>query len=277
MERRQLGRTGEKVSTIGMGTWRFGTHGTSEERRTQVAALRRGVELGMDLIDTAEIYASGRSEEVVGEAVRGIRDEAFIATKVAPGHLHHDDVVAACKGSLKRLGISYVDLYQVHWPDPKVPIKETMSAMEKLVHDGLVRYVGVSNFSVKEMEEARDALARGEIVSNQVEYSLAKRFVEPDLLPYCAKEKVTVIAYSPLARGHVSNTVPGSVLRKYDMTPAQVMLNWVTRHEQVIAIPKAASIAHLEENAASVSVRFDSKDYDLISTGYPAAPARGRP
>jgi len=265
VEYRQLGRTGEKVSTIGMGTWRFGTHSSANERAREVAVLRRGVELGMNLIDTAEIYASGRSEEVVGDAIKGLREKVFIATKVAPGNLHHDDVIRACRASLNRLGVSCVDMYQVHWPDPSVPIKETMSAMEKLVRDGLVRYIGISNFSVAQADDARAALTRSEIVSNQVEYSLSTRLVEEDILPYCVKEKITLIAYSPLARGHIADSVPKSILRKYNMTPAQVMLNWVTRHEQVLAIPKSAAVAHLEENAASVSVRFDPADYELIS------------
>ena len=265
VEYRQLGRTNEKVSTIGAGTWRMGSYNSSEERARQVEALRRGIELGINFIDTAETYAAGRSEEVVGEAVKEIRREVFIATKVAPGHLHYDDVIRACRGSLNRLGTTYIDLYQVHWPDPTVPIKETLSAMEKLVQDGAVRYIGVSNFSVPETEKARAALARNEIVSNQVEYSLRNRYAEPEILPYCARERLTLIAYSPLARGNITDSLPKALLQKYKMTPAQVMLNWATRHEQVVAIPKAASIAHLEENASSVSVRFDSAEYEQLT------------
>ena len=231
----------------------------------QVAALRRGVELGMNMIDTAEIYASGRSEEVVGEAVKGISSKVFIATKVAPGHLHYDDVIVACKASLKRLGVSHVDLYQIHWPDPKIPIKETMSAMERLVNDGLTRYIGVSNFSVSQMEGARAALPRTEVVSNQLEYSLQNRRVEADVLPYGIEEKGTLIAYSPLARGHISDSIPAALLRKYKMTPAQAMLNWVTRHERVVAIPKAVDVSHLEENASAVSVRLTGSEYSRIA------------
>jgi len=247
-----------------MGTWRFGTADDSKERENQVLSLRRGIELGMNLIDTAEIYASGRSEEVVGEAIKDIRDKVFIATKVAPGHLSHDDVIRSCRASLRRLGTSYADLYQVHWPNPMVPIRDTMSAMEKLVQDGLIRYIGVSNFSVKETDAARAALTRNEIASNQVEYSHRKREVERDILPYCVKEKVTLIAYSPLDRGNIANSVPRSILQTYHMTPAQAMLNWVTRNEQVVAIPKAADKAHIEENASSVSVRFKAAEYEQM-------------
>ncbi len=260
-----MGRTGEKLSAIGMGTWRFGSYGNPEERTRQIDALRKGIELGINHIDTAEMYASGRSEEVVGEAVREFRDDVFIASKVAPGHLHHDDVIRACRASLQRIGTRYIDLYQIHWPDSRVPIEETMSAMEELVKQGAIRYIGVSNFSVTETEDAKAALKANELVSNQVEYSLSNRQVEQGVLPYCERERVTLIAYSPLAQGKIARSIPSEILGKYEMTPAQAMLNWVTRDECVVAIPKAASVQHLQENAASVGVRFEPHEYDLIS------------
>jgi diketogulonate reductase-like aldo/keto reductase len=250
-----------------MGTWRIGSFRTGEEREGQVKVLQRGVELGINLIDTAEMYSHGRSEEVVADAIKGIRKDVFIASKVSPENLHHDDVVKACRASLQRLGTSYIDLYQVHWPNPNIPIKETMAAMEELVRDGAIRYIGISNFSVAETNAARAALTRSEVASNQVEYSLSNRYVEPEILPYCEKEKITLIAYSPLARGQISDSVPKGLLQKYDMTPAQAMLNWVTRSERVVAIPKAASLPHLEENASSVAVRFTPAEYDQLSKG----------
>jgi aryl-alcohol dehydrogenase-like predicted oxidoreductase len=265
MEYRPLGRTGEKVSTIGMGTWGMGVFSTSEERAAQVGSLKRGIELGMNLIDTAERYASGRSEEVVRDAIKDQRGQVFVATKVAGEHLRHDDIIKSCRQSLSRLGIATIDLYQIHWPDPKVPIKETMSAMEELVRNGQIRYIGVSNFSVQETEAARAALSKNEIASNQVEYSLVNRYVEPEILPYCGREGVTLMAYSPLARGRVSGSIPKAILQKYKVTPAQATLNWVTHHEQVVAIPKSSDIAHLEENAAAVSVRFTASEYEQIS------------
>lgn len=260
-----MGRTGEKISTIGMGTWKIGSYHSLDEKNDQINALRRGVELGMNVIDTAEIYATGRSEEIVGEAIKEIRKDVFLASKVSPGHLHHDDVIKSCLASLRRLGASCLDLYQVHWPDPGVPIKETMSAMEKLVEDGAVRYIGVSNFDVGQTEDARSALAKNDLASNQVEYSLSNRYVEPEILPYCAKNKITLIAYSPLAQGRIANSIPKNLLQKYGLTPAQVMLNWVTRRPDVVAIPKAVRASHLEENASSVSVRFTESEYDEIS------------
>jgi diketogulonate reductase-like aldo/keto reductase len=247
-----------------MGTWRIGAFSSPDERASQVAAIEKGIELGINLVDTAEMYASGRSEEVVRDAVKHIRKDVFLATKVSPGNLRHDDVIEACKGSLRRLGTSYVDLYQVHWPNPSIPIRETMSAMEQLVREGLVRYIGISNFNISETDEARAALPKSEIVSNQVEYSLTNRYVEPEILPYCVREKMTLIAYSPLARGNIPDSIPKAILQKYKMTPAQAMLNWVTRDEQVVAIPKATNPVHLEENASSVSVRFDGSEYEQI-------------
>ena len=267
MEYRQLGRTGEKISVIGMGCWGIGLSRNRGDWAGEIASLRRGIALGMNLIDTAERYSSGRSEELVGEAVRDCRDDVFIATKVAPPNLRYDAVIRACKDSVRRLGVSTVDLYQIHWPDPAVPIKETMSAMEQLVEDGLVRYIGVSNFSVSETEEARAALAKNEIASNQVEYSLTNRSVEADILQYCVRERITLMAYSPLAHGRITSSLPSDILRKYGMSPAQAMLNWVTRNEQVVAIPKASSISHQEENASSVAVRFSAAEYDRLSSG----------
>ncbi len=264
MEYRRLGQTGERVSTIGMGTWKLGAYTDSEERAAQVSALRKGIELGINLIDTAEIYSGGRSEEVVGEAIKGARDRVLIATKVSPDNLRHDSVIRSCEQSLRRLGTGCVDLYQVHWPNPSVPIQETMTAMDELVRAGKVRYVGVSNFSVSQTEEARTALGKVDLVSNQVEYSLANRSAEEDILPYCVREGISLIAYSPLARGRISKSIPEAIASKYGMTPAQVMLNWATRREQVLAIPKAASHVHMIENAASVSKRFTESEYDLI-------------
>jgi diketogulonate reductase-like aldo/keto reductase len=268
MEYRQLGKTGERISTIGMGTWKIGVYKSPAERAKQVQALRKGIELGCNLIDTAESYADGRSEEVVAEAVRDVRKDVFIASKVSPENLRRNAVIAACMRSLKRLGTPYIDLYQVHWPNPKVPIRETMEAMEELVRDGRIRYIGVSNFSIGQTNEARNALSKNELASNQVEYSLRSHEVEADILPYCKREGLTLIAYSPLARGSVPEAmIPRAVCEKYGMTPIQVMLNWVTRNECVVAIPKSAEVKHVEENATSVSVRLSEEEYRTIRSG----------
>jgi len=267
LEYRRLGKTEEKVSVIGMGTWRIGVYSRPEERADQVRALKRGIELGINLIDTAELYAAGRSEEVVGEAVKGTREQVFIASKVSPEHLMYDDVLTACERSLKRLGTSYLDLYQVHWPNPSVPIQQTMKAMENLVAAGKVRHIGVSNFDVGLMEEARSSLSKVDVVSNQVEYSLRSRGAEEEILPYCERESLTLIAYSPLGRGNISRLgISLDALSRRNVTPAQAALSWVTRSQQVVAIPKAARVDHLEENAASASLRFTEAEYDQIAS-----------
>ncbi len=157
----------------------------------------------MKFIDTAEMYGAGHSEEVVARALQGRHDRVFVASKVSPRHFAYDDVLAAAKRSLKRLGLKQMDLYQLHWPNSRIPISETMKAMEKLVKDGLTRHIGVSNFSVEQMKEAQQSLSHKKIVSNQVEFSLVDRSVEAGIMPYCQKEGLTLIAYSPLGQGHV--------------------------------------------------------------------------
>ena len=186
MNQKQLGNTGVKISEIGQGTWNYAGG---------VEPLRLGVSLGATHIDTAEIYGT---EGVVGKAIEGIRDKVFLATKVWSDHLQYDNVLRAAEGSLSRLGVKYVDLYMVHWPNPSVPIRETMRAMEDLVKNGKIKHIGVSNFSVKQLKEAQESLSSQDIVSNQVKYNLDTRQIEEDLIPYCKSQKITVVAYSPL-------------------------------------------------------------------------------
>ena len=202
MEYRELGKTGIKIPVLGMGTWGIGGFSSRlfGEEDNVICALQLGLELGMKFIDTAEMYGHGHSEEVVAKAVKNQRDEVFIATKVSGEHLAHDDVLKACEASLRRLDTNYIDLYQVHWPNYRIPISETMKAMERLVAEGKVRYIGVSNFSVRQTRDAQESLSKSELASNQVEYSLAERSIEEDLLPYAQKEHITIIAYTPVAK-----------------------------------------------------------------------------
>jgi diketogulonate reductase-like aldo/keto reductase len=258
MKTKTLGHTNEWIPEVGLGTWDY--RGGNEP-------LRVGVSLGARLIDTAEMYGT---EEEVGRAVEGLTD-VLIATKVSAHHLHHDDVIRAAEASLRRLKVKTIDLYQVHWPNSRIPIQETMRAMEELVKAGKIRYVGVSNFSVPELEEAREALASGEIVSNQVEYSLLSREIEADILPYCARERITVIAYSPLARGRLaSGRDEGTrflerIGEKYGKTASQVALNWLTSQDGVVVIPKANSVEHVREDVGASGWRLSSNDFDAIS------------
>lgn len=265
MDSRPLGRTGERIPIIGMGTWAMG-NSSGDLRREEVAALRRGIELGMTFIDTAEIYGHGRSETLVGEAIKDLRDEVFLATKVAPQHFRYNDVIKSCEESIERLGVKFVDLYQLHWPSPHIPINETMRAMEELISRGKTRYVGISNFSVEGTIQAQEALPRSELVSNQVRYSITYRSIESDILPFCDREKLTVIAYSPLDTGNIPiSRIPKTMLEKYEMTPAQLMLNWVTYPEPVVTIPKASKVTHVEENASAVDIRISEDDYRALS------------
>jgi len=227
----------------------------------------------MKLIDTAEMYGAGHSEEIVAQAMQNT-DPIFIATKVSPSHFEYDSVLQAASGSLKRLGVNRIDLYQLHWPNPRVPISETMKAMEKLVRDGLVRYVGVSNFSVEQMREAQESMSRERIVSNQLEYSLVERSVEEDILPYCRKDKIMVIAYSPLAQGGIPKGKGGPFLVLDELastlgkTRNQVALNWLLHDPSVVVIPKAGRREHVRENAEVAGWKLSQSEYEQLSKAF---------
>jgi diketogulonate reductase-like aldo/keto reductase len=265
MELREIGKTGERIPVVGMGTWAIG-NSSGEQRREEIKAIQRGIELGMKFIDTAEVYGHGRSESLVGDAISEYRNDVFLATKVAPENFAHDDIIRSCETSIQRLGVKFIDLYQLHWPNPRVPIQETMKAMEELVSTGKIRYIGVSNFSVEQTIQAQESLPKSELVSNQVRYSITSRSIESDLIPFCDRERITVIAYSPLDTGNIPiSRIPKEMLAKYEMTPAQLMLNWVTYRDPVVAIPKAGRVSHIEENARSTDARISLSDYQTLS------------
>ena len=258
MQYKELANTGVKLPEIGLGTWQY-TGGN--------APLRRGVELGAFLIDTAESYST---EDAVGKAAQGMRDRVFIATKVSPDHFRHTDVLKAADNSLRRLRADYIDLYQLHWPNPDIPVGETMSAMEELVDAGKVRFIGVSNFSVSQMQEAQATMTKHSIVSNQVRYSLVDRSIETELLSYCQQNRVTVIAYSPLEVGFYnikSRDKVGTLSRVAQMTgktEVQVALNWCISKEGVIAIPKANSVKHVEEDCGASGWSLSAEHIRLL-------------
>jgi diketogulonate reductase-like aldo/keto reductase len=239
-----------------------------------IQALRLGLDLEMKFIDTAEMYGAGHSEEVVAQALEGRRDRVFVASKVSPRHFAYDDVLAAAKRSLKRLGLKQMDLYQLHWPSSRIPISETMRAMETLVSDGLTRHIGVSNFSVEQMREAQQSLSHEKIVSNQVEFSLTDRSVEARILPYCQKEGLTLIAYSPLGQGKIptgrgtSFKVLDEIAGKLGKSRNQVALNWVLQHDSVVAIPKAANTDHIKENAEVAEWKLGSEDFQRLAKAF---------
>lgn len=249
METKPLGDTGEMIPEIGLGTWRY---------RGGVEPLRKGIELGASLIDTAEGY---HTEDVVGEATKDIRQEAFIATKVSGRNLRYDDVLKSCDQSLELLQTDRIDLYQVHWPNPRYPIDETMRAMERLADSGKIGYIGVSNFSVEDMQEAQHYLRNYRIVSNQVLYNLNSRVIERELLPYCQRNNITVLAYTPLDGGNLAKQprpvgkgkmeILQEIANEVGKTLAQVALNWCVSHENVVAIPKSNSVERTEENCGA--------------------------
>jgi len=266
MEMKELGNTGVMIPEIGLGTWRY---------RGGVEPLRKGIELGATLIDTAEGYGT---EHVVGEAVEGIRDSVFIATKVSGRHLGYDDVLRAAEDSLNELGTDYIDLYQVHWPNSSYPMRETMRAMEALVTRGLVRFIGVSNFDLDEMIEAQTELSHTPIVSNQVLYNLNERGIEDDLLPYCIENGITVLAYTPLDDGNLAarpRFMPSKriraleeIARETGRTSAQVALNWCTSRENVVAIPKSNSVERTVENCGATGWRLSEEHLLLLDEAF---------
>ena len=267
MEYRELGRTGVMIPEVGLGTWKY---------RGGPEPLRRGIELGANLIDTAEMY---RTEDAVGVAIRGIRDRVFVATKVLGSNLRFDQVVRAAENSLRQLDNDIIDLYQIHWPNRSVPIAETMRAMEELVDRGMVRYIGVSNFSVAEMQEAQAAMPKYPIVCNQVLYNLKRRGIERDLIPYCEERGITVMAYTPLADGSLAvrprlragrnwETLE-AVARETGRTPAQVALNWCLSHSPVVVIPKTNSVARTEENCGASGWRLTADQVQRLEEAFP--------
>lgn len=254
----------DKVTAIGMGTWGIGGYELPDHSRDResVKALRYGLELGMNLIDTAEYYGAGHSEELVGYAIKEFeREDVFIVSKVWPSHFRYEDLIKAARASSRRLG-TYIDLYLLHWPNPEVPLSETMRAMEELVDRGVIRYIGVSNFDLNLLLEAQHAMKKYEIVVNQVKYSLADRHVERELLPYMDKEGMTLMAYTPLEKGRLArNECLARIGDKYGKTAVQVALNWLIWRKNVIAIPKAANVDHIKENFGAMGWRLSGEDH----------------
>ena len=267
MEYRELGRTGVMIPEVGLGTWKY---------RGGPEPLRRGFELGANLIDTAEMY---RTEDAVGAAIKGMRDRVFVATKVLGSNLRYDEVLRAAEKSLRLLDDDVIDLYQIHWPSNSVPIAETMRAMEELVDRGMVRYIGVSNFSVAQMQEAQAAMSNNTIVCNQVLYNLKRRGIERDLIPYCEERGITVMAYTPLADGSLAvrprvragrnwEALEG-VARGAGKTPAQVALNWCLTRPPVVVIPKTNGVGRTEGNCGASGWRLTEAQVQRLEAAFP--------
>jgi diketogulonate reductase-like aldo/keto reductase len=259
--------SGETVPVLGQGTWAMGEH--RQRRASEVAALRLGIDLGMTLIDTAEMYGRGGAEEVVAEAIDGRRDEVFVVSKVLPDHATRRRTIAACEASLNRLRTDRLDLYLLHWRGA-TPLDETLEAFAALAAAGKIRHWGVSNFDVGDMVELDAAAEGGAAATNQVLYNLTRRGIESALLPQCQARGVPIMAYSPIEQGRLlRHDVLRRAATRHQATPAQIALAWVLRQDGVIAIPKASSLDHLRENRAALDISLTQGDLDELDDAFP--------
>ena len=267
--RKVRARGGVEMPALGLGTWTMGEK--RSRRNKEVAALRLGFDLGMTLVDTAEMYADGGAEEVVAEAVRGRRDGVFIVTKVLPENASRKGTVAAAERSLRRLDTDRIDLFLLHWKGPH-PIEETLEAFERLVQEQKIRHYGVSNFYVDDMEATERHLFGRSIAVNQVKYNLGQRAIEGDLLPWCIERQVAVMAYSPIDQGRLPvRRALSAVARRHDTTPKCVALAWTLRQPMVVSIPKAANLDHVRSNARAVTLALSKEDLEELDRDYPPA------
>lgn len=258
--------SGQIIPVLGQGTWCMAEK--PRVRQAEINALRRGLDLGMTLVDTAEMYTDGASEELVGEAIAGRRDNVFLVSKVLPQNASRKGTIAACERSLKRLRADYLDLYLLHWRG-SVPLAETVEALAALKRDGKIRKWGVSNFDVDDMRELEALTGTGEVAVNQVLYNLSRRGIEYDLLPWCRERGIAVMAYSPIEQGRLlGHPVLRKVATRHDATPAQVALSWVLREKGIVAIPKAGKAVHVEENRAALDLVLTPTDHTELDHAF---------
>ncbi|RWC72616.1 MULTISPECIES: aldo/keto reductase [unclassified Mesorhizobium] len=258
---------GEAIPVLGQGTWKMGED--SRRRSDEVNALKLGLDLGVTLIDTAEMYAGGGAEEVVAKAIAGRRAEVFLVSKVLPSNASRAGVQRACENSLKRLATDRIDLYLLHWPG-SVPLSETVEAFEALKKAGKIRHWGVSNFDTEEMEELAGLRDGGNVQTNQVLYNLVRRGPEFDLAPWSRTRGIPLMAYSPVEQGALArNARLDAVAARHGATPAQIALAWVMRQDGVIAIPKAGSQEHVRQNVAALDIKLTPQDIADLDRAFP--------
>jgi len=259
--------SGEVVPKLGQGTWGMAEH--PRRRASEIAALRLGIDLGMTLIDTAEMYAEGGAEELVGEAIAGRHDEVFLVSKVMPQNASRRGTIAACERSLRRLKTECIDLYLLHWRG-RTPLAETIDAFATLIREGKIRSWGVSNFDPADMAELVHAHDGEGVATNQVLYNLTRRGIEYDLLPWCQQRGLPIMAYSPIEQGRLlGNRVLGAVAARHGATPAQMALAWLLRQEGIIAIPKTGEPDRVRENHAALAVRLTEQDLADLDRAFP--------
>ena len=259
---------GTTVPALGQGTWELGDDPAWRDEQQQ--ALARGIDLGMSLIDTAELYGDGRSERLVGEVIAGRRDEVFIVSKVKPENASEMKMMLSCEKSLERLGVERLDLYLLHW-EGNVPLEETVEAFRDLVDEGMIARWGVSNLDLRAMEQLMEIEGGEDCAANQLLYNLASRGVEFDLLPWMQARDMPMMAYSPLGRGGLlEHPLILDIANRHGAEPAQVALAAVLRHDGVIAIPKASSVEHVEANADALEIQFDLEDLERLDEAFRA-------
>ncbi len=274
MSRKVVTRDGAAVPVLGQGTWKMGQD--PREHKREVEALRLGLDLGMTLIDTAEMYADGGAERVVAEAIVGRRDDVFLVSKVLPSNASREGTIAAAERSLERLRTDRLDLYLLHWTG-SWPLEETYGGFERLVEQGKILHYGVSNFDVDDMQRSESLPAGARVGVNQVLYNPTRRGIEPALLPWCAARDIVVMAYSPLEQGRLrARAALRQVAERHDAKPEQVVLAWVLRHPNVVTIPKAVRTEHVRDNAAAGSIRLTEEDLADLDRDLPPPPAGGR-
>jgi len=258
---------GTTVPALGQGTWELGDDPALRDEQQQ--ALARGLDLGMSLIDTAELYGDGRSERLVGEVIAGRRDEVFIVSKVKPENASEMKMMLSCEKSLERLGVERLDLYLLHW-EGRVPLEETVAAFQELVDEGMIARWGVSNLDLRAMEALTQIEGGEDCAANQLLYNLGSRGVEFDLLPWMQARDMPMMAYSPLGRGGLlEHPLILDIANRHGAEPAQVALAAVLRHDGVIAIPKASSVEHVQANADALEVQFDLEDLERLDRAFP--------
>jgi diketogulonate reductase-like aldo/keto reductase len=278
VRRETFGRSGIDVPVVGQGTWNLERAG----RADAVAALRTGLDAGMTHVDTAEMYGSGRVEEIVGEAIAGRRDDVFLVSKVLPQNASRDGIPRACAASLRRLGTDRLDLYLLHWAS-RHPLEETIAAFERLVDGGMIRAWGVSNFDVDELEAAHALAGDGRIACNQVLYHLEERAIEHALVPWCRARGIPIVGYSPFGSGHfpgprsAGGRVLADVARKLGATPRQVALAFLVREAGLFTIPKAGRVEHARENAGAGDLVLPDADVRRIDAAFPPGRRRALP
>jgi diketogulonate reductase-like aldo/keto reductase len=265
---------GDQIPGLGQGTWEMGE--SRADRADELRALRLGIDLGLTLIDTAEMYGDGAAEELVAEAIAGRRDEVFLVTKVLPSNASRHGTIEACERSLKRLQTDRIDLYLLHWRG-RLPLDKTIEAFEELIAAGKIGGWGVSNFDVVDLAEVVTVAGGGNVQTDQVLYNLAHRGIEFDLVPWCRDWGMPLMAYSPIDRGSlVLDDIVVEIAERHNATPAQVALAWVLRQDDVCAIPKAAIPEHVRENRRAVDLQLENDDLKLLDEVFPP-PTRPQP